>query len=57
MAFQSIADMISKAREKEIPLWRLLYEDDLEDTKMDKVESLAKMSHTYQAMKHIYEIY
>ncbi|MCI5595442.1 MAG: L-serine ammonia-lyase, iron-sulfur-dependent, subunit alpha [Lachnospiraceae bacterium] len=57
MAFQSIADMLKAAKEKELPLWRILYEDDLEDTKMDKVESLAKMSHTYQAMKNIYETY
>lgn len=57
MAFQSIADMLKAAKEKALPLWRILYEDDLEDTKMDKVESLAKMSHTYQAMKNIYETY
>ena len=57
MAFQSIRDMLKAAKEKGLPLWRLLYEDDLEDTKMDKVESLAKMSHTYQAMKKIYDIY
>ncbi|MDO4554839.1 MAG: L-serine ammonia-lyase, iron-sulfur-dependent, subunit alpha [Lachnospiraceae bacterium] len=57
MAFQSIEDILRTAREKKIPLWRILYEDDLEDTKLDKVESLSKMSKTYQAMKDIYEIY
>jgi L-serine dehydratase len=57
MAFDSIHEMLKAAREKEVPLWRLLYEDDLEDTRMDKVESLAKMSHTYQAMKDIYNVY
>lgn len=57
MAFQSIKDMAKAARETGLPLWRLLYEDDLADTKMDKVESLSKMSKTYQAMKDIYNIY
>ena len=57
MAFQSIKDMTKAAKETGLPLWRLLYEDDLVDTKMDKVESLSKMSKTYQAMKDIYNIY
>ena len=40
MAYQAIADMIAEAEEKAMPLWRLLLEDDLEDSRLTEEESL-----------------
>ena len=57
MAYQSIKDMIAEAEEKKIPLWRLLLEDDLEDTKLTEGESMEKMRRIYRTMKEAYQNY
>lgn len=57
MAYQAIADMIAEAEEKKIPLWRLLLEDDLEDSRLTEEESLEKMRRIYQTMKEAYRTY
>ena len=45
------------AKEKKQSLWSVIYEDDLEDTKMDPAISLEKMRQTYLAMKEAYAVY
>ena len=57
MAYQAIADMIAEAEEKKIPLWRLLLEDDLEDSRLTEEESLEKMRRIYHTMKEAYRTY
>ena len=57
MAYQAIADMIAEAEEKAMPLWRLLLEDDLEDSRLTEEESLEKMRRIYQTMKEVYRTY
>ncbi|MCI5901208.1 MAG: L-serine ammonia-lyase, iron-sulfur-dependent, subunit alpha [Blautia sp.] len=57
MAYQAIADMIAEAEEKAMPLWRLLLEDDLEDSRLTEEESLNKMRCIYHTMKEAYRTY
>ena len=57
MAYQAIAYMIAEAEEKAMPLWRLLLEDDLEDSRLTEEESLEKMRRIYQTMKEVYRTY
>lgn len=57
MAFRSIQEMIERAAEKEELLWKVIFEDDLEDSKMEPEASLEKMRQTYGTMKETYGIY
>ena len=57
MAFNSIAEMLKKADETGMPLWKAIFEEDLEDTRMIPEVSLEKMKMTYSAMKETYGMY
>ena len=57
MAFRSMEDILKAAEEKKQSLWSVIYEDDLEDTRMDPAVSLEKMRQTYLAMKEAYAMY
>ena len=57
MAFNSIAEMLKKVEETGLPLWRVILEDDLEDTRMTLEHSLERMKQTYGAMKETYGMY
>lgn len=57
MAFYSIQEILDQAKEKQRPLWEIIFEDDLEDSGMKPEQSLEKMRITYQAMKEAYALY
>lgn len=48
---RSVEEMLQKAEEKQIPLWKVVLEDDMIDRSVDRVESLGTMSDMYTAMK------
>ena len=57
MAFSSIEEILKRAEGSELPLWEIIYRDDMEDSGMDAKASLEKMTLTYQAMKDVYNNY
>ena len=57
MAFNSIKEMLAKAEAAKQPLWEVIFEDDMEDTRMAPEVSLEKMRQTYGAMKETYGMY
>lgn len=57
MAFSSIQEILDAVKEKQRPLWEIIFEDDLEDSGMEAAVSLEKMRQTYGAMKEAYDVY
>ena len=54
MAFNSIEEMLNLAEENRQPLWEVIFEDDIQDSRMTPELSLEKMRQTYAAMKETY---
>lgn len=57
MAFNSIEEMLNLAEENKQPLWEVIFEDDITDTRMTPELSLEKMKQTYGVMKETYGMY
>ena len=57
MAFNSIEEMLKTAKENEQPLWEVIFEDDIMDSRMAPELSMEKMKQTYGVMKETYGMY
>ncbi|MDY2726163.1 MAG: L-serine ammonia-lyase, iron-sulfur-dependent, subunit alpha [Anaerostipes faecalis] len=51
MSFTSVKEMVSIAQEKNMGLWQVILEDDMQERQVTRLESIGKMSEMYLAMK------
>ncbi|MCI5622150.1 MULTISPECIES: L-serine ammonia-lyase, iron-sulfur-dependent, subunit alpha [Anaerostipes] len=51
MSFTSVKEMVSIAQEKNMSLWQVILEDDMQERQVTRLESIGKMSEMYLAMK------
>lgn len=51
MSLTSVKEMVSIAQEKNMGLWQVILEDDMQERQVTRLESIGKMSEMYLAMK------